>query len=50
MSPEQIQDIVMGTIQGMMDVGDLAGKPTGLINNTPPEQPMQTAQPQQGEI
>jgi hypothetical protein len=50
MSPEQIQDIVMGTIQGMMDVGDLAGKPTGLINNTPPEQPMQTVQPQQGEI
>lgn len=52
MTPEQIQDIVMGTLQGVKDVGDLAGKgnesqtPEGLTNNTPPEQPPMQQQPQ----
>jgi hypothetical protein len=41
MTPEQIQDIIMGTLQGMIDTGDLTGKPSGLINNTSPEQPIQ---------
>lgn len=44
MSPEQIQDIVLGTVHGMLTSGDLVGSmpergnTEGLINNTPPEQ------------
>jgi hypothetical protein len=48
MTPEQIQEIVIGTIDGMVDLGDLQRNPAGLRNNTPPEQPVQ--QPIQGEI
>jgi hypothetical protein len=44
MTPEQIQDIVLGTVQGMLDMGDITNKSSGLINNTSPEQL------QQGEI
>jgi hypothetical protein len=45
MSPEQIQDIVLGTVHGMLTSGDLVGKVAGIsnppevINNTPTEQP-----------
>ena len=45
MTPEQIQDVVMGTIHGMMDSGDLAMQqpqipqvqPQQLMGETPPE-------------
>ena len=37
LKPEQIQDIVLGTLHGMMDSGDLQS-PKGLQNNNPPEQ------------
>jgi hypothetical protein len=44
MSPEQIQDIVMGTIAAAMDTGDLIG---GSPQMPPPEQPqMPMQQPQ----
>ena len=41
---KQIQDIVLGTVHGMLTSGDLVGNmperdnPEGVINNTPPEQ------------
>lgn len=38
LKPEQVQDIILGTLQGMRDSGELSS-PTGLQNNTPPEQP-----------
>ena len=54
MTPEQIQDIVMGTVHGMMDSGDLIGEspsrempdemmeqPEGMM----PEEQMQPEQP-----
>ncbi len=53
MSPEQIQDIVLGTVHGMLTSGDLVGNmperdnSAELINNTPAEQsqpPMEPAQ------
>jgi hypothetical protein len=50
MSPEQIQDIVMGTVNGMLDSGDLVGEmsgrampnemPQGEMPMAPQEQPM----------
>lgn len=52
MSPEQIQDIVMGTIAAAVDTGDLVGgmprmpeEPAGM---EPPEQPEQPEQAPQG--
>ena len=54
MSPEQIQDIVMGTVHGMMDSGDLIGEMPGreMPNETMeqpegmmPEEQMQPEQP-----
>jgi hypothetical protein len=53
MSPEQIQDIVMGTVNGMLDSGDLVGMMPGreMPNEMPQgempqgEMPMQEEQP-----
>jgi hypothetical protein len=42
MSPEQIQDIVMGTVHGMMDSGDLIGEMPGR------EMPDETAEQPEG--
>lgn len=48
MSPEQIQDIVMGTIHAAIDTGDLvAGMPEMSESNEPPEMPMN---PSMGEM
>jgi len=57
MSPEQIQDIVMGTVHGMITSGDLAGEmpgqelpgegmPMEMPMEMPPEMPMQGMPPQ----
>jgi hypothetical protein len=61
MSPEQIQDIVMGTVHGMITSGDLAGEmpgqqlmgegmgqemPQGMPQGMPPEMPPQGMPPQ----
>jgi hypothetical protein len=53
MSPEQIQDIVMGTVHGMITSGDLAGEMPGqelpgegMPMEMPPEMPMQEMPPQ----
>jgi predicted transcriptional regulator len=57
MSPEQIQDIVMGTVHGMITSGDLAGEipgqelpgegmPMEMPPEMPPEMPMQEMPPQ----
>jgi len=48
MTMEQIQEIVIGTIDGMVDLGNLPSNPSGVINSNPPEQQIQP-QPQ-GEI
>jgi hypothetical protein len=58
MTPEQIQDIVMGTIAAAMDTGDLVGgnqpmqempgmemEPQGMEGMEPPEMPMQPEMP-----
>jgi hypothetical protein len=44
MSPEQIQDIVMGTVNGMLDSGDLVGEMSGR------EMPNEMAEQPQGEM
>ena len=57
MSPEQIQDIVMGTVHGMITSGDLAGEMPGqelmgegmgqeMLQEMPPEMPPQGMPPQ----
>jgi hypothetical protein len=57
MSPEQIQDIFMGTVHGMITSGDLAGEmpgqelpgegmPMEMPMEMPPEMPMQEMPPQ----
>jgi hypothetical protein len=53
MSPEQIQDIVMGTVHGMITSGDLAGEMPGqqlpgeeMPQGMPPEMPPQGMPPQ----
>jgi hypothetical protein len=43
MSPEQIQDIVMGTIAAAMDTGDLVG-PGGPVSREMPEMPPEMAE------
>jgi hypothetical protein len=62
MSPEQIQDIVMGTVHGMITSGDLVSEMPGResmqenmgeMGNMPPpqqpmQQPMQQSMPPQG--
>jgi hypothetical protein len=55
MSPDQIQDIVMGTIAAALDTGDLIGQmpersELGEVEEMPgqPEQPEQQRMPQQG--
>jgi hypothetical protein len=53
MSPEQIQDIVMGTIHAAMDTGDIVAGPPGMRENPAmPEmgemQPEMPAQPMEG--
>jgi hypothetical protein len=45
MNPEQIQDIVMGTVHGMITSGDLVGEMPG--HELPAEQPQQPQMPQQ---
>jgi hypothetical protein len=48
MSPEQIQDIVMGTVHGMMDSGDLIGEsPSREMPDETMEQPEEQMQPEQ---
>jgi hypothetical protein len=42
MTPEQIQDIVMGTIAAAMDTGDIVGR------NTPMERQMPVMEPEMG--
>jgi hypothetical protein len=54
MSPEQIQDIVMGTVHGMITSGDLVGEMPGresmqdTMEEMPQGMPMQGMPPQQG--
>lgn len=49
MSPEQIQDIVMGTVHGMITSGDLVGEMPGReMNEQMPEQAEYAPQPEQG--
>ena len=49
MSPEQIQDIVMGTVHGMITSGDLVGEMPGREQNEQyPEQAEYQQPPQQG--
>jgi hypothetical protein len=56
MSPEQIQDIVLGTVHGMITSGDLVSEMPGRDMDTGPEmpqegmeqQPMQPQMPQMG--
>jgi hypothetical protein len=47
MSPEQIQDIVMGTVHGMITSGDLIGEMPGRSQNEPMPEQDQYQQPQQ---
>ena len=48
MSPEQIQDIVMGTVHGMITSGDLVGEMPGReMNEQMPEQAEYAPQPEQ---
>jgi hypothetical protein len=41
MSPEQIQDIVLGTVHGMITSGDLVNEMPGRDMDTGPEMPME---------
>ena len=52
MSPEQIQDIVMGTIAAAMDTGDLVGGAPQMPPMEPPQMPMQQPEmvPPQGQM
>jgi len=52
MSPEQIQDIVMGTIAAAMDTGDLIGGSPQMPPMEQPQMPMQQPQmaPPQGQM
>lgn len=46
MSPEQIQDIVMGTVHGMITSGDLVSEMPGRDMDTGPEMPMENMEQQ----
>jgi hypothetical protein len=48
MSPEQIQDIVMGTVHGMITSGDLVGEMPGREQNEMMPESAEYQQPQQG--
>jgi hypothetical protein len=48
MSPEQIQDIVLGTVHGMITSGDLVNEMPGRDMDTGPEMPMEGMEMQQG--
>jgi hypothetical protein len=41
MSPEQIQDIVLGTVHGMITSGDLVNEMPGRDMDTGPEMPQE---------
>jgi len=47
MSPEQIQDIVMGTVHGMITSGDLVNEMPGRDMDTGPEMPQEGMEQQQ---
>ena len=47
MSPEQIQDIVLGTVHGMITSGDLVSEMPGRDMDTGPEMPMEGMEQQQ---
>jgi hypothetical protein len=47
MSPEQIQDIVMGTVHGMITSGDLVGEMPGRDVDVGAEMPMESMEQQQ---
>ena len=47
MSPEQIQDIVLGTVHGMITSGDLVNEMPGRDMDTGPEMPMEGMEQQQ---
>jgi hypothetical protein len=46
MSPEQIQDIVLGTVHGMITSGDLVTEMPGRDMNTGPEMPQESMEQQ----
>ena len=46
MSPEQIQDIVLGTVHGMITSGDLVSEMPGRDMDTEPETPQENAMEQ----
>ena len=46
MSPEQIQDIVMGTVHGMITSGDLIGEMPGQDTDVGPEAPQESMEQQ----
>jgi hypothetical protein len=48
MSPEQIQDIVLGTVHGMITSGDLVNEMPGRDMDTGPEMPQEGMEMQQG--
>ena len=48
MSPEQIQDIVLGTVHGMITSGDLVSEMPGRDMDTGPEMPQEGMEQQQG--
>ena len=55
MTPEQIQDIVMGTIAAALDTGDLVGgelqrEPIEMPEQMPMEQPMPQEMPMEGQV
>lgn len=50
MSPEQIQDIVMGTIAAAMDTGDLVGGMPQMPEQQMPQMPMEQPMPEQGQL
>ena len=47
MSPEQIQDIVLGTVHGMITSGDLVNEMPGRDVDMGPEMPQENMEPQQ---
>jgi len=48
MSPEQIQDIVLGTVHGMITSGDLIAELPGQDIDVGPEMPNEQMEQQQG--
>jgi hypothetical protein len=50
MSPEQIQDIVLGTVHGMITSGDLVAEMPGREPNEMMPEQAEYAQPPEGEM